>query len=121
MAAPTEEEVRHALAVLAAFTELGQQAAPPQQRAACPTVADSAPRVEAASTPGCARTYGTYWRQLVTALGTRRLDEIHASDLAAVARARQGERHRQAQPRLRHRRRAELRGRHALVLRPRGG
>lgn len=79
------EEVRQALAVLAAYAQPSTDAAP-ARAAACPTIVEYAATVAAASRPGCARTYGTYWRKLVTAMGPRRLDEVRPSDLAALAR-----------------------------------
>ncbi|WIV53977.1 tyrosine-type recombinase/integrase [Amycolatopsis nalaikhensis] len=51
-----------------------------------PTLADYLPHVIAAAGPGAHRTYGTYWNRMLSAWGSRRLDQIAASDIEAMQR-----------------------------------
>ncbi|HEY0500372.1 MAG TPA: site-specific integrase, partial [Kutzneria sp.] len=51
-----------------------------------PTIADYLPHVIAAAGPGAQRTYGTYWNRILTACGSRRLDEVRTSDIEALMR-----------------------------------
>ncbi|RJQ84684.1 tyrosine-type recombinase/integrase [Amycolatopsis panacis] len=51
-----------------------------------PTLADYLPHVIAAAGPGANRTYGTYWTRMLTTWGSRRLDQIAASDIEAMQR-----------------------------------
>ncbi|GLZ28062.1 hypothetical protein Lesp02_02520 [Lentzea sp. NBRC 105346] len=51
-----------------------------------PTLADYLPRAIAAAGHGANRTYGSYWSRMLTAWGTRRLDQIAASDIEALQR-----------------------------------
>jgi len=51
-----------------------------------PTVAEYLPQVLAAAGPGARRTYGSYWARMTAVWGTRRLDEIAASDIEALQR-----------------------------------
>ena len=46
-----------------------------------PTLADYLPSVIAAAGPGANRTYGSYWRRMAAAWGTRPLNQIMASDI----------------------------------------
>lgn len=69
-----------------------------------PTLADYLPTVRAAAGPGANRTYGSYWDRMLTVWGTRRLDEITASDIEAL--------HHEMAATARHRRNGR-RGRHA--------
>jgi integrase len=73
---------------------------PTDQTASVPTLADYLPHVIAAAGPGANRTYGNYWRRMLTAWADRRLDQITASDIealqhaaAATARSRRNSRH----------------------------
>jgi integrase len=51
-----------------------------------PTIADYLPHVIDAAGPGAQRTYGTYWNRILTACGSRRLDEVRTSDIEALMR-----------------------------------
>jgi integrase/recombinase XerC len=55
-------------------------------RAGVPTVAEYVPVVAAAVAPGSQRLYGTYWRKGVEAFGSRRLDEVSATEIETVMR-----------------------------------
>jgi site-specific recombinase XerD len=75
-------------------------ATPTGQASSTPTLASYLPHVIAAAGPGANRTYGNYWRKMLTAWGDRRLDQITASDIeamqhaaAATARSRRNSRH----------------------------
>jgi hypothetical protein len=49
---------------------------PTDQTSNMPTLAGYLPRVIAAAGPGANRTYGNYWRRMLTAWGDRGLDQI---------------------------------------------
>jgi integrase len=66
----------------ALLTENATATLPPRRML---TVAEYAPTVAAAAPPSSKRTYETYWRQLVEALGDQPIDEVMTSQLAAVA------------------------------------
>jgi hypothetical protein len=51
-----------------------------------PTFAQYVPKVVAASGPGAARTYGTYWTRITETFGDRRLDEVTATDIEILKR-----------------------------------
>lgn len=51
-----------------------------------PTFRDYVPKVVAASGAGARRTYGTYWKRIITAFGDKRLDEVTATDIEALMR-----------------------------------
>ncbi|GGN37625.1 integrase [Actinoplanes campanulatus] len=51
-----------------------------------PTVREYLPHVYAAASPGCTRTYGTYWTRMVELWGDRRVDSIRATDVEALQR-----------------------------------
>jgi integrase len=51
-----------------------------------PTFAEYVPIVSAAVPPGSRRMYGTYWNKAVAKWGDRRLDEIAATEIEALAR-----------------------------------
>jgi hypothetical protein len=69
-----------------ALAELGVTAAEFDAATAArmPTVAAYLPRVEAAAGPGARRTYGSYWKRLAAAVGSKRLDEVLATDIEAL-------------------------------------
>jgi integrase len=62
-------------------------ATPTGQASSTPTLASYLPHVIAAAGPGANRTYGSYWRRMLTAWGDRRLDQITASDIEALQHA----------------------------------
>jgi hypothetical protein len=49
-----------------------------------PTLAQYMPRAWAAATPATRASYGPYWQRAIDHYGTRRLDEIRASDILAL-------------------------------------
>lgn len=51
-----------------------------------PTIGEYLPRVAAAAGPGARRTYGSYWARMTAAWGSRRLDEVAATDIEALQR-----------------------------------
>ena len=55
------------------------------RQAVVPTVEEYLPSVIEATTEGAAKTYRTYWNQLVAAHGTKRLNEVRVSHLDALA------------------------------------
>lgn len=68
-------------------------------RPAVPTLNEYLPRVVAAAGPGARKAYGSYWNHMIVTWGTRRLDQITATDieqlthrLAAGARVRRNTR-----------------------------
>lgn len=69
-------------------------------RFAMPTLGAFLPRVRAAAGPGANRTYGSYWTTMERLWGSRRLDQITATDIealhqhaASTARSRRNSRH----------------------------
>ncbi|MGB3443654.1 MAG: tyrosine-type recombinase/integrase [Actinophytocola sp.] len=72
-----------------------------------PTVGAFLSRMRAAATPTMIGSYGTYWSRAEQAWGTRRIDEIRASDILAWMR--------QLQQNAQHRGRGHRDGRHAAI------
>ncbi len=56
----------------------------PDLRIGMPTVGEYLAVVIAAAGPGARRTYGSYWARMEQAWGTRRLDQLVASDIEAL-------------------------------------
>lgn len=71
-----------------ALTELGVTVAdlqsPAPEKRPIPTLAAYLPHVRAAAGPGASRTYSSYWDRMATEWGERPLDQITASDIAAM-------------------------------------
>lgn len=82
----TQDEIQYLLARLGALTS-GAPASGNPSANLCPTLRDYYGKVCEAITSNAAKTYDTYWQQLVRALGDRRLNEVRTSDLQVVANA----------------------------------
>nr|WP_255645793.1 hypothetical protein [Actinoplanes polyasparticus] len=53
-------------------------------RPAAPTFAEYVPLVSASVTPGLRKAYGTYWNRAVERWGTRRIDQVTASEIRTL-------------------------------------
>lgn len=85
---------RDALQALATALQLSPEAAAEilltGEKANSPTITEYLPAVEAATTPGAAGTYKTYWKRLDSELGDRQLADVKTSDLQALLKKMEG-------------------------------